>query len=121
MKRVLYLLLALLAADFLTLFLHGWLTDWSPGTEPVPLALTQTSSATTVSDSILRFVTWNVGYGGLGAESDFSYDDAGMWVSGSSMVRSPRPRVTPTQPTARRDAATHARRSRFFCGFGRAW
>lgn len=86
-------LLALLTAYFLVLFLHGWATDWSPGPEPVPLALTQTSSATTVSDSILRFVTWNVGYGGLGAESDFSYDDAGMWVSGSSMVRSPRPLV----------------------------
>ncbi|HMX39427.1 MAG TPA: endonuclease/exonuclease/phosphatase family protein [Saprospiraceae bacterium] len=90
----LFYALLLPALYFLGIFLHGWLSDWTPGPEPQPIALTQSSAHTLVGDSVLRFVTWNVGYGGLGAESDFSYDDAGgIWWSGSSMVRSPRPLV----------------------------
>lgn len=71
---------------------HGWLVDWQPEPETV---LTPTSSVrvSRIQDSLLTFISWNVGYGGLGAESDFFYDDEGMWHSGSSMVRTPRPLV----------------------------
>lgn len=93
LKKLLVLALSIFALYFLVVFIHGWSTDWSPGPDPQSLQLTQTSSQPLVTDSVLRFVVWNVGYGGLGAESDFSYDDAGMWVSGNSMVRSPRPLV----------------------------
>ncbi len=77
---------------FFFLFVYGWLSDWQPeGREA--LSPTQSSSLNTVTDSVVSLVTWNVGYGGLGAESDFFYDDQGMWYSGSSMIRTPRPLV----------------------------
>lgn len=75
---------------FFWIFLYGWFSDWQPEEGPSPLATVQTSEKPLVADSLLRFVIWNVGYGGLGSESDFFYDDEGMWYSGSSMVRSPR-------------------------------
>jgi endonuclease/exonuclease/phosphatase family metal-dependent hydrolase len=78
---------------FIGLLAHGYWTDWQPAEGPSPLELTQQSAQKTVTDSIFSLLIWNVGYGGLGAESDFSYDDAGMLISGSSMVRSPRPLV----------------------------
>lgn len=85
-------LLALFASYFLFLFAYGWATDWEPE-QQAKLEPAHLSPATVLSDSVFRFVTWNVGFGGLGAESDFFYDDQGMWYSGSSMVRSPRPLV----------------------------
>jgi len=76
----------------LVLLVHGWLVDWQPEDETV-ITPTQLAKQTLVEDSLLTFISWNVGYGGLGAESDFFYDDEGMWHSGSSMVRTPRPLV----------------------------
>lgn len=88
-------LIGLLLVVFLYLagvFAFGWATDWEPE-QTVKLEPHQFLPITILSDSVFRFVTWNVGFGGLGAESDFFYDDQGMWYSGSSMVRSPRPLV----------------------------
>ena len=92
-RRTLQAISIALFLYFIAIFLHGWLTDWQPAEGPSPLTLTHSSAQTTVTDSILHFVLWNVGYGGLGAESDFFYDDEGIWYSGSSMVRSPKESV----------------------------
>ncbi len=92
-RRIIAGFLLLFTGYFAVIFVHGWYSDWQPPEGPTPLAITRTSAQTTISDSILCLATWNVGYGGLGAESDFFYDDAGMWYSGSSMIRSPRPLV----------------------------
>ena len=92
-KRLITGLLVVLTAYFFIIFVHGWWSDWQPAEGASPLTMTQSSSQTTVEDSIIHVVTWNVGYGGLGAESDFFYDDEGMWYSGGSMIRSPRPLV----------------------------
>lgn len=89
-RRTLKILASLFALYFLVIFVHGWLGDWQPEQGASPLAPTQSSSRTSVTDTVLRFAIWNVGFGGLGAESDFFYDDEGIWYSGSSMVRSPR-------------------------------
>ncbi len=80
--------LTLFVAYFLVLLIYGWSTDWEPA-EQVELKPIQPAKTNLVTDSIVSFVTWNVGYGGLGAESDFFYDDQGMWYSGSSMIRTP--------------------------------
>jgi len=93
LSRFLIFSLGLLAVYLLTVLAYGWATDWEPEQEISSIVPDQSSALTTVTDSILRFVTWNVGYGGLGAESDFFYDDEGMWYSGSSMIRPPRPLV----------------------------
>ena len=89
-RRVLKVIALALLLYFAVIFAHGWFTDWQPAEGPGPLTPTQLSAQTIVADSILRFALWNAGYGGLGAESDFFYDDEGMWYSGSSMVRSPK-------------------------------
>lgn len=91
-RKIAFGLLLLFVVYFIVLFIQGWATDWQPeGTSS--LSPTGTAEKTTVTDSLVSFVTWNVGYGGLGAESDFFFDDQGMWYSGSSMVRSPRQAV----------------------------
>ncbi len=89
LRRVLALLLSLLICYFAGIFIYGWVADWQPGPEPTPCVFDQVSSVKTLDDSVFTLVTWNVGYGGLGAESDFFYDDEGMWYSGNSMIRSP--------------------------------
>lgn len=88
-RRLIAGLLLALLLYFVGLFVFGWLSDWQPEGRSV-LSPTQSSTQNTVTDSVISLVTWNVGYGGLGAESDFFYDDQGMWYSGSSMVRSPK-------------------------------
>ena len=39
------------------------------------------------ADSTLRFMTWNIGYGGLGAETDFFYDGGSMSVVPKEWVK----------------------------------
>jgi len=89
-RRALQLAAGIFLLYFIVIFIHGWLSDWQPSDEPTPLTLTQSSPNPVVTDSVLRFVVWNVGFGGLGAESDFFFDDEGMWYSGSSMTRAPK-------------------------------
>lgn len=68
--------------------LHGTLTDYRPPAgEVVTLQAEQPATQKVVADSTLTFVTWNVGYGGLGAESDFFFDDGGFFFSNGHMVR----------------------------------
>lgn len=51
---------------------YGTLTDWQPE-EAIQIDLN--GEATAVGDaSEFDFLIWNIGYGGLGAESDFFYD-----------------------------------------------
>ncbi len=82
--------LFLLVGYFVGLLAYGWSTDWQPGPSPTPIPLESNSDHKTVPDSIVTLLTWNVGYGGLGAESDFFFDDEGIWYAGNSMIRSPR-------------------------------
>jgi endonuclease/exonuclease/phosphatase family metal-dependent hydrolase len=79
---------------FLLLFLvyvaailvHGGLTDYQPK-DIENISIEQSSPLKTVSDSTLSFLTWNIGYGGLGAESDFFYHGSGFLLAGDNMVR----------------------------------
>ncbi len=88
-RRPLGALLLLLLLYFTGLLVYGAVTDWQP-TGMTPLPIDHPQPPTVINDSLISLITWNVGYGGLGAESDFCYDDAGMFISGSSMIRSPR-------------------------------
>ncbi|MCB0530238.1 MAG: endonuclease/exonuclease/phosphatase family protein, partial [Saprospiraceae bacterium] len=93
LKRVLGALLALFFLYFAVIFIYGWVSDWQPAEGPEAMTVGQKGDTAPIADSVLSFVTWNIGFGGLGAESDFFYDDEGMWYSGSSMTRCPRPLV----------------------------
>ncbi|MFN0013938.1 MAG: endonuclease/exonuclease/phosphatase family protein [Saprospiraceae bacterium] len=74
----------------LCVFLHGWLSDWQPEGQT---RLIPDSGGDYIEiaeqDTVLSFLAWNIGYAGLGAESDFFFDDQGIWYSGSSMVFPP--------------------------------
>jgi len=77
------------ALYFVTIFVSGWYTDWQPE-EKTRLISPKWAEEYQIPDSLLSFVTWNIGYAGLGEESDFFYDDSGMWYSGSSMIHAPK-------------------------------
>lgn len=80
--------------------LHGTLTDWQPEGN-TDLELDATNAPTIISDSVISLAIWNIGYSGLGEESDFFYDNGGFFLSGGHMIR-------PTEDlvTKNRDGAT---------------
>ncbi|MEL6636093.1 MAG: endonuclease/exonuclease/phosphatase family protein [Bacteroidota bacterium] len=71
---------------------YGTLTDYQPE-EKITLDIRANSAPTIVNDSLLSFLSWNLGYGGLGAQSNFFYGGGGFLRSHGKMVRSPRPLV----------------------------
>lgn len=83
---LLFLLYAIIA------LIHGTLTDFKPD-EVMKLDLDTSSNERVISDNILTFANWNVGYSGLGAESDFFYDSGGFFTSKGKMIRASRKNV----------------------------
>jgi len=65
---------------------HGGLTDYQPEAV-LPVKIEQTAPLTSIEDSTLSFLTWNIGYAGLGAEADFFYHGSGFFTAGDNMVR----------------------------------
>ncbi|MCP3927915.1 MAG: endonuclease/exonuclease/phosphatase family protein [Bacteroidetes bacterium] len=90
--KILAILIVLFILYFVVVLIHGTATDYQPE-GATTLKTYQNSDQTVIEDSILQFVIWNVGYGGLGAESDFFYDDGGFFTSGDNMIRTPKPFV----------------------------
>jgi endonuclease/exonuclease/phosphatase family metal-dependent hydrolase len=90
LRRPLLWVLVLLLVYFSVLLVHGWVADWQPEERIALTPVQPAAAAPPLSDTAFSMVIWNVGFGGLGAESDFFFDDEGMWYSGSSMVRTPR-------------------------------
>lgn len=90
LRRLLWVIPGIFLSYFIIIFAYGYWTDWQPAEGATVLSPTQSSAVAVVPDSTLHFISWNVGFGGLGEESDFFFDDEGIWYSGSSMVRAPR-------------------------------
>jgi endonuclease/exonuclease/phosphatase family metal-dependent hydrolase len=88
-RKLLFSFLAIFLIYVIGVLTYGYFTDWSPASETVIIP-SQSAKNQIITDSIITFINWNVGYGGLGKDSDFSYDDEGILISGSSMVRSPK-------------------------------
>jgi endonuclease/exonuclease/phosphatase family metal-dependent hydrolase len=93
LRRLLGAFLMLLLLYVALVLAHGYFSDWQPADGATQLQPTQSATETAPPDSTLSFLIWNVGYGGLGAESDFFYDDEGMFYASNSMVHSPKPLV----------------------------
>ncbi len=69
--------------------LHATYTDFVP--EGISeLAIENNQAQIRIQDSTLSFSSWNIGYAGLGKESDFFYNGGGFFTSGGKMVRSPK-------------------------------
>jgi endonuclease/exonuclease/phosphatase family metal-dependent hydrolase len=89
LKTILGLFLIILLYVGIVL-IHGTATDYQPEAE-IELELIQKAKAETIADSAqLSFFLWNIGYAGLGKESNFFYEDGGMLRSAGKMVRSPK-------------------------------
>ena len=76
------------------ILLYGTLTDWQPtGTNPV--GVQQSAALPEVPDSsTVSFLTWNVGYGGIGDEDFFFYNrPGGFWWAEPGTVRMSEERV----------------------------
>jgi len=85
--KALALLLLLILLYVVVVLIHGTATDYQPEAI-IKLEPTQSTAAPQViEDSILRFITWNIGYAGLGEESNFSFDQGRLLFSGGAMVR----------------------------------
>ncbi len=72
--------------------IYGTLTDYQPE-EKISLDIVGEQAPKEVADSSLTLLSWNIGYGGLGAKSNFFYHGSGFFSSGGRMVRSPKPLV----------------------------
>jgi len=74
MRRILYALAALIAIPALWIggnLLYGTLTDYTPPATEVAVV---TNAQEAGPDSMVTVMIWNIGYAGLGQESDFFYD-----------------------------------------------
>ena len=90
MKQVLLIIAILILAAILYLggmIVFAIITQYNPApVEEIEVVNSNEQKPNSISDSTFTFLTWNVGYGGLGAEVDFFYD-------GGKMVTSPKEHV----------------------------
>ncbi len=70
------------------ILLYGTLNDWQPKGR-VAIENQGAAAPEVIRDSVLSFVTWNLGFGGLGEESEFFFDHGNMYFSVGRMVRAP--------------------------------
>ena len=79
----------------IVVLLFGTFTDWQPeGTDPLAANAGQRAEKTMIQDSVLRFMTWNVGYGGIGDKDFFFYNQpGGFWWTKPGTVRMSEERV----------------------------
>lgn len=80
-------------AYVVTVLVRGTAVDWQPEGIDSVTSYPLRSQPDTIRDSILNFVTWNIGYSGLGADADFFLDAGAFYVSRGKMVHSPEDHV----------------------------
>ena len=88
-KKVLKIIFSLIGLFLLYVvgaILHATFTDYQPE-DTIAIKPSFDAKVEAISDSSLSFMIWNIGYGGLGAKSDFFYEDEGSLRSGNSAVR----------------------------------
>ncbi len=91
MRHITYRFLAVTTLPLLYvagLLLYGTANDWQPA-PTTELGATATAAPLNTSRG-LRLLSWNLGYAGLGAESDFFYDQGGFFIARRGHIRMPR-------------------------------
>lgn len=94
-KRMLYLFLTLILIILIYVIgslIHGTATDFQPE-DIIQLDTDSQAKNAFLEDSSVTILNWNLGYGGLGASSNFFYDAGGFLTSGGKMVRAPKEEV----------------------------
>lgn len=92
--KILAILFAALALYIGAFIAFGTLNDYHP-TGMQPIKADQNAAKKSIIDSTITLATWNIGYAGLGAESDFFYDKGQLLIALNSKVR-------PDYPTTQR-------------------
>jgi endonuclease/exonuclease/phosphatase family metal-dependent hydrolase len=92
MKRMLILLAILVLIPVLYIggfIIYGTITRFRPApVEDVPVVKASAGNSPAISiNDTLTFMTWNIGYGGLGAETDFFYDSGKMVTTPEAWVK----------------------------------
>lgn len=85
-RKIFFWLAGLILAYIAFILIFGTLTDFRPD-NILDMEAHQRAEETTIADSLVSVAIWNIGYGGLGEESDFFYDGGGMFFSGGHMIR----------------------------------
>lgn len=93
LRRALLWLLLLLGIYVMLILTYGTFTDWTPPAQTQLTAVHPGDPESTIKDSLLRLLNWNVGYGGLGAEVAFFYDQGDFLWTSPGNVRPPRTTV----------------------------
>ncbi|MCG6189682.1 endonuclease/exonuclease/phosphatase family protein [Maribellus maritimus] len=84
-SRVFFFLILMIAIYLTTVILIGFFTDYHPD-EISELEVYGTQKQTDLADTTFTFLSWNIGYAGLGAEMDFFYDGGKMIRPTSDLV-----------------------------------
>jgi endonuclease/exonuclease/phosphatase family metal-dependent hydrolase len=90
LKNTLKIIAGIIGLFFLyviIVILHGTVTDYQPE-EKITVDITGTSPKKIIEDSIISLVTWNVGFGGLGAKDLFFYDANGTLSTSHPVIPS---------------------------------
>lgn len=87
LKKILLFLLLFLLYIIVVLVYATW-HDYQPK-EKIEVKPNTKSTNQQIEKDTLDLLTWNIGYGGLGAESDFFYADRRILLSGGMMIRPP--------------------------------
>lgn len=90
MRMILKVVLVLIAIPLLYVggnIVYAILTKFKPAAVEDVKASVLSKEEVTGNDSVFTFFTWNVGYSGLGGETDFFYDDGKMVITPEAWVR----------------------------------
>lgn len=91
--KVLLWLLGVVLLYIVVILVFGSLTDWAPTEEEPAQVWVGDTPAPQITDSLVRFLTWNVGYGGIGDEDFFFYNKGGFFWTEPGTVRMSEERV----------------------------
>lgn len=69
--------------------IQGTMNDYQPAAK-IELKNEGAGDPNAIQDSVLTFVSWNIGFCGLGAEANFFFDNGGYFFSHGDMVYPPR-------------------------------
>lgn len=86
----------LLVLYLAVVLIHGTATDFQPPAEK-ELEVDGGKALEALPDSAFSLLIWNLGYAGLGEESEFFYDGGNLFFAGSRMVRPSREIVEKNQ------------------------
>ncbi len=81
-----YFILFLIGIYLIVVIIIGTVTDFKPD-KIATIEVAGNKEPKKIADSILTFISWNIGYCGLGAEMDFFYDNGKMVRPTSEQVK----------------------------------